>query len=72
MVRANVPWLSKASRVASGKVFTDCGPMSESTYNVSGNAGFLVDVLAHNGRCGRAPWAANRSHLGPLKRWLNR
>ena len=35
-VRARVPWSSNASSVASGIVLTVSGPMSVSTYNVSG------------------------------------
>ena len=31
MVRAIVPWSAKASMVASGRVLTVSGPMSEST-----------------------------------------
>ena len=50
-----VPWSANASIVASGRVLTVSGPISSSTYSVSGYAGFLVDVLAHSGRCTTAP-----------------
>jgi hypothetical protein len=36
MVRARVPWSSKAAIVGSGRVLTVLGPMSWSTYRVSG------------------------------------
>ena len=46
--------------VASGSVLTVSGPISSSTYMVSGYAGFFVDVLAHSGRCTTAPLRGQR------------
>ena len=60
-----MPWSENASIVASGSVLTVSGPISSSTYSVSGYAGFFVDVLAHSGRCTRAPRAASASQRGP-------
>jgi hypothetical protein len=49
----------KALTVSGGIVLTVSGPMSSSTYSVSGYAGFLVLVLAHSTRWARAPRAAS-------------
>src|SRR5512140_3952809 len=45
-------------------VFTVSGPTSSSTYFTSEYFGFFVPVLAHKGRCTRAPRAARERHCG--------
>ena len=54
------PWSAKASRVASGMVSIVNGAASAVTYSTSGASGFLVEVLAHSRRWGRAPSFARR------------
>ena len=49
-------------------MFTVSGPMRSSTYMTSRYAGFFVLVLAHSGRCTRAPRAASASHRAPENR----
>ena len=71
-VRASVPWSANASMVASGSVFTVSGPISLSTYSVSGYAGFLVDVLAHSGRCTHGAVGGERLPARAAERALER
>ena len=61
-MRAAVPWSRRASSVCGGSVLTVSGPISVSTYLVSGYAGFFVLVEAQSGRCTRAPAARSSAN----------